>query len=126
MTVPLVPLAGAGRLQLLGAVRVGVGLAWAAGLAAGRRAAGAGLPRPARRAAGALAARDVAQGALLVVRPGRGTAQAGVAVDLLHALSLLPVVVLLPRYRRAALVSGAVALGWVAAGTAAQGRRAAR
>ena len=77
------------------------------------------LPRERRWVARLLGARLVAQHALLLARPVRGPVLAAAAVDALHAASMVP---LLPRgpYRRAALVSGAAALGFavVAAGLA--------
>lgn len=105
----------AARLQVLGAVRVGVGTAWALGLVARHPAAGGRLPVAGRVAAAALAVRDVAQGALLLTRPDPAAAEAGAVVDVLHGLSMLPVVALAPRYRLAATVSAAGAAGWVAA-----------
>lgn len=105
----------AARLQVLGAVRVGIGAAWAVGLVTGRASAGGTLPGAGRLAAGALAARDLAQGALLVARPKPASAEAGAVVDVLHGLSMLPVLALAPRYRLAASVSLAVAAAWVGA-----------
>jgi hypothetical protein len=103
----------AARLQLLGAARVGVGAAWALGLLSGARAAGGTLPRTGRTAAGALAVRDLAQGAMLLRAPEPASVEAGAAIDVLHALSMLPVVAVSSRYRRAAAVSALVATGWV-------------
>ncbi len=111
----------AARLQVLGAVRVGVGAAWAVGLATGHPAAGGRLPRAGRAAAGALALRDLTQGALLVARPDPAAAEAGAVVDVLHALSMLPVLALAPRYRRAATVSAGAATTWVALAAVAVG-----
>jgi hypothetical protein len=111
----------AARLQVLGAVRLGVGAAWALGLAAGHPAAGGRLPRAARMAAGALALRDLTQGALLVRRPDPAAAEAGAVVDVLHAVSIMPVLVLAPRYRRAAAVSAGAAIGWVGLAAVAVG-----
>ncbi len=105
----------AARLQVLGVARAGVGGAWLVGLLTGRAGAGADLPPVGRVAAGALAVRDVAQGALLVARPRLGSAEAGAAIDLLHAASMLPVLALSPRLRVAAATSGTAALGWVLA-----------
>jgi hypothetical protein len=42
-------------------------------------------------------------------------------VDVLHALSMLPVLALAPRYRRAAAVSAGVATAWVALAAVAVG-----
>ena len=111
----------AARLQVLGAVRVGAGAAWALGLVTGHPAAGSRLPRAGQVAAGALALRDLAQGALLVSRPDPAAAEAGAVVDVLHALSMVPVLVLAPRYRRAATLSAGAATAWVALAAAAVG-----
>ncbi len=111
-------------MQVLGAVRVGVGAAWALGLAARHPAAGGTLPGPGRGAAGALAARDIAQGALLLARPAPASVEAGLVLDALHGLSMLPVAALSPRYRTAAAVSAGAAAVWVAAGVLVRaGRR---
>ena len=119
---PVAPVVtSAARLQVLGAVRVGVGAAWAVGLATGHPAAGGRLPRAGRAAAGALALRDLTQGALLVARPDPAAAEAGAVVDVLHALSMLPVLALAPRYRRAATVSAGAATTWVALAAVAVG-----
>lgn len=107
-------MSSASRLQVLGAVRVGVGAAWGLGLAARHPAAGGRLPRLGRVAAAVLALRDVAQGGLLVSRPLPAAAEAGAVVDVLHGLSMLPVVALAPRYRMAAAVSAAGAATWAA------------
>jgi hypothetical protein len=75
------------------------------------------LPPRATAAARVLAARDLVQGATLVLTPEDRVlhvARNGSAVDCLHAASMLPLVVLSPRYRRAALLSAASALAWVA------------
>ncbi|TYP90697.1 hypothetical protein [Blastococcus xanthinilyticus] len=66
-----------------------------------------------------LGARLVVQHAVVLVSPGPGALRAVAVVDGLHAASMLPVL-LLPRYRRAALVSGAAA----AASALAAGRLA--
>jgi hypothetical protein len=100
------------QLRALGFARAAVGGLSLVGLAAGRRAAGAGLPRAGRVAAGVLAVRDLLQGAALVARPERPVAEAGAAVDVLHALSMLPVVAFARRYRIAAAVSTSEAASW--------------
>jgi len=102
-------------IRVLGATRIAVGGLWLAGLATDRRAVGASLPRAGRLAALALAGRDIAQGALLVSDPRQRSAQAGAVIDGLHAASMLPVVALVPRYRKPAAVSAGVAIAWVAA-----------
>jgi hypothetical protein len=112
----------AARLQVLGSVRVGVGAAWGLGLLARHPAAGGRLPAAGRVIATALALRDVAQGALLVSRPGLAAAESGALVDVLHGLSMLPVVACAPRYRVAAAVSAAGATAWAGAATLVLGR----
>ena len=102
-------------LRGLGLARVAVGALWLGGLAAGRPEAGARLPTAGRAAATALAVRDLVQGSWLVVQPRPAAAEAGAVIDVLHGLSMLPVVVLAPRYRAAAAVSAGAATGWVAA-----------
>jgi hypothetical protein len=102
----------ADRLRAFGAARAAVGGVCLVGLVAGRRAAGAGLPRAGRVAAGVLAVRDLAQGVALVARPERPVAEAGAFVDVLHAMSMLPVVAFARRYRVAAAVSTSEAAGW--------------
>jgi hypothetical protein len=102
-------------LRGLGAARVTVGTLWLAGLATGRSEAGAGLPTAGRAAATVLAVRDLVQGSWLVVRPVPPAAEAGAVIDVLHGLSMLPLVVLAPRYRKAAAVSAGAASGWALA-----------
>jgi hypothetical protein len=105
-------------LRGLGLARVVVGTVWLAGLAAGRPSVGASLPVAGRVAATALAVRDLAQGSWLVLQPGPGAAEAGAVIDVLHGLSMLPLVVFAPRYRTAAAVSAGVATGWALAAAA--------
>ena len=102
-------------LRGLGLARVAVGTLWLAGLAAGRPSAGANLPVAGRAAATALAVRDVVQGSWLVLQPRPAAAEAGAVIDVLHGLSMLPLVVLAPRYRTAAAVSAGAATGWALA-----------
>ena len=73
------------------------------------------LPTAGRTAATALAVRDLAQGSWLVVQPGPPAAEAGAVIDVLHGVSMLPLVVLAPRYRKAAAVSAGAATGWALA-----------
>jgi hypothetical protein len=94
---------------------VAVGTLWLAGLASGQPSAGANLPVPGRVAATALAVRDLAQGSWLVLQPRPGAAEAGAVIDVLHGLSMLPLIVLAPRYRTAAAVSTGAAAGWALA-----------
>ena len=103
------------RVRLLGAVRVAGGAGWLVGLATGARVAGGSLPALGRTAAAALAVRDLAQGGLLLVRPEPASVEAGAVVDVLHAVSMLPVAAASSRYRTAASVSAAAASGWVGA-----------
>lgn len=103
------------RVRLLGAVRVAVGAGWLVGLVTGARVTGGSLPALGRTAAVALAVRDLAQGGLLLARPEPASVEAGAVVDVLHAVSMLPVAAASPRYRTAATVSAAVAAGWVGA-----------
>jgi hypothetical protein len=91
---------------------VAVGTLWLVGLAAGRPAAGARLPTAGRAAATALAVRDLAQGSWLVLQPRAGTAEAGAVIDVLHGLSMLPLLAFAPRYRTAAAASAGTATGW--------------
>ena len=102
-------------LRGLGLARAAVGTLWLAGLATGRPEAGAGLPTAGRAAATVLAVRDLVQGSWLVVQPGPPAAEAGAVIDVLHGLSMLPLVVLAPRYRKAAAVSAGAATGWALA-----------
>ncbi|MDP5182656.1 hypothetical protein QOZ88_08385 [Blastococcus sp. BMG 814] len=98
----------------------------AAGLALALRPAGTvaavdpRFPRERLWVARVLGARLVAQHALLLVRPGPAVAGAAVAVDGLHAASMLPLLGH-PAYRRAALVSGGFASA-TAAGLAVAAR----
>lgn len=78
-----------------------------------------GGPQPDPRIVRVLGARQVVQGAVTLAVPSRDVVCLGSLVDALHAGSLLPL--LGTRYRRAALVSGVLALS-----TAAAGRRVAR
>jgi hypothetical protein len=99
----------------LGLARVAVGTLWLAGLAAGRPSAGANLPVAGRVAATALAVRDLAQGSWLVLQPRAAAAEAGAVIDVLHGLSMLPLIVLAPRYRTAAAASAGAATAWALA-----------
>ncbi len=75
-----------------------------------------------RTAARVLGGRDVAQAAVTMTHPTAATVRLGVAVDLLHAASVLAEAVRSPQRRRASLTSGSVALGFAAAGVWAGGR----
>jgi hypothetical protein len=88
------------------------GLAWGAALLARpRQVVAAVAPEfPADRlwVVRVLGARLVAQHAVVLVSPAPAVVRIASAVDLVHAASMVPVL-RLPRYRRAAWVSGAVA-----------------
>lgn len=62
-----------------------------------------------------LGARQVAQGAVCVVRPSRVVLSGAAAVDAIHATSLVPIIALSPRYRAVAAASAALALAAAAA-----------
>ncbi|RBY88028.1 hypothetical protein DQ244_15800 [Blastococcus sp. TBT05-19] len=64
-----------------------------------------------------LGARLIAQHALVLVAPEAAVVRIAAAVDGLHAASMLPVLAL-PRYRRAALVTGALAGAYALLGPA--------
>jgi hypothetical protein len=102
-------------LRGLGLARVAVGTLWLAGLAAGRPSAGANLPVAGRVAATALAVRDLAQGSWLVLQPRPEAAETGAVIDVLHGLSMLPLLAFAPRYRTAAAASAGAATGWALA-----------
>ena len=86
-----------------------------------RRAGGAHRPGPPAWLVRVLGARSVLQAAATAVAPGAPVLIAGAAVDATHALSMLPLVIASPRYRRVAAVSSAVAFASAAAGAAAAG-----
>ncbi len=100
-------------LRVVGGARIAVGLLSLWGIGTRRARFGGTLPPLGRAAAGALAVRDLAQGAWLVAEPRREVAEAGSLVDVLHATSMLPVVVLVAPYRKAAAVSAGEAATWV-------------
>jgi hypothetical protein len=62
-----------------------------------------------RLASKVLAGRDLATAAILTRQRSRGVRRALVAVDSLHAASMIGLALVSPRYRRPALVSAAVA-----------------
>jgi hypothetical protein len=75
------------------------------------------IPWPALAAARVLAVRDLVQGAALVLAPEHRVlhaARTGVAIDSMHAASMLPLVAFSSRYRTAAALSAASALTWIA------------
>ncbi len=69
------------------------------------------LPRSRRWAVRLLGARLVVQHAAVLAVPEARTVRIGAAVDLLHAASMVPLAGSAP-YRRAAVISGAVASGY--------------
>jgi hypothetical protein len=74
------------------------------------------LPRPAVAAARVLAVRDLVQGAALVLSPEDRVlhvVRTGVAIDAMHAASMLALVAFSPRYRPPATLSAASALTWI-------------
>ncbi len=79
------------------------------------------FPRERRWLVRAFGARVLVQDAAVLIRPEAPVVAAGAAVDLLHALSMLPFI-RSTRYGRAARISGAVSVGaavagWVLAGS---------
>lgn len=102
-------------LRRADAVRVGLGA-----LALGRprwllRCTGATDGTWPRRAVRVLGARYVAQAAAGAVLPGRWSSRLDAGVDLAHAATTVGLAVAFPSHRRAAVVSGAVALVFAAA-----------
>ena len=63
-----------------------------------------------------LGARQVTQAGLALAFPAEPLAGLGIGVDALHALSMIPLVVAAPRWRRPALVSGLTAAAFAAVG----------
>jgi len=63
-----------------------------------------------------LGGRQLLQGAAVLIRPAPLFVIGGVAVDVLHATSMVAAAVIWPGYRRAALTSAAVAGASAAAG----------
>ena len=69
-----------------------------------------------------LGARQVAQAGLALAFPAEPLLGLGAGVDALHALSMVPVALATPRWRRPALVSGLMAAAFAAAGVLAARR----
>jgi hypothetical protein len=63
-----------------------------------------------------LGARQLAQAGLALAFPAEPLLGLGVGVDALHALSMVPLALATPRWRRPALVSGLMATAFAAAG----------
>jgi len=72
-------------------------------------AAVGGRPTPPSWLVRVLGARQVVQQVVVLARPTSAVVNTASAVDLTHAASMLAALVLAPRYRRAELVSAAVA-----------------
>jgi hypothetical protein len=73
-------------------------------------------PRQAPAVARVLAGRELAQAVLTLAGPTPAALEAGAALDVLHASSMLVAAWRWPRRRRLALLSFALAGGWAAAG----------
>jgi hypothetical protein len=69
-----------------------------------------------------LGARQVTQAGLALAYPAEPLLGLGVGVDALHALSMVPLALATPRWRRPALVSGLMAAAFAAAGVLAARR----
>ena len=69
-----------------------------------------------------LGARQVTQAGLALAFPAEPLAGLGIGVDALHALSMIPLVVAAPRWRRPALISGLTAAAFAAVGLLAARR----
>jgi hypothetical protein len=69
-----------------------------------------------------LGARQVTQAGLALAFPAEPWLGLGAGVDALHALSMIPLVLAAPRWRRPALVSGLTAAGFAAVGLLAARR----
>ena len=69
-----------------------------------------------------LGARQVTQAGLALAFPAEPLLGLGVGVDALHALSMVPLALATPRWRRPALVSGLMAAAFAAAGVLAARR----
>jgi hypothetical protein len=69
-----------------------------------------------------LGARQVTQAGLALAFPAEPLAGLGIGVDALHAVSMIPLVVAAPRWRRPALVSGLTAAAFAAVGLLAARR----
>lgn len=101
--------AEAGRVRGLAGLVAGLGAALVLRPEATSRALSGGAPVPDDWIVRVLGARLLAQGMAEIVRPRRLVVLAGAAADALHGLSMLAAAAYFPRYRRVALVSGALA-----------------
>jgi hypothetical protein len=113
--------------QAFGAASAVVGVATVVGATqVSTAAAGRGRPAPDPRIAQVLGARQAIQGLLLVRDPSAAALGVGSAVDLSHALSMLPVIAASSRFRRPAAISAAMAAGSAVLGSALARRTAPR
>lgn len=110
------PLASVAAVRTWGLATAGIGTAlFAAPRPAGRLVRGRGRtldPRIIR----VLGARQLVQGGVLIARPNAALIPAAVAVDLVHALSMVAAAIARPSYRTSALASAMVATTSGAAG----------
>ncbi|MEU2349127.1 hypothetical protein [Modestobacter sp. NPDC049651] len=83
------------------------------------RAVAGGGPEPRAWVVRLLGGRLVAQHGLVLLRPSRAVVLLGVGVDTVHAASMVALAAALPRYRRAAEVSGGTSLVSAAVGALA-------
>ncbi len=83
-----------------------------------RWAAGRDGVAPATTVVRILGSRQMLQGIAVAAHPTRAVVGIGSLVDVTHAATMAAAVVLLPRYRRSAAVSGVLAAASAAAGTA--------
>jgi hypothetical protein len=101
-----------GRRRVLTRLLAALGLAWGAALLARPQwvvdAVDPVFPRARLWVARLLGARLVAEHAALLIAPEPPVVRLASAVELVHAASMVPVL-LLPRYRRAAWLSGGIA-----------------
>lgn len=102
--------------RLLSGAGLAAGLALLARPAAVAAAIDPRFPRRRLWIARVLGARLVAQHAAVLASPGPSTIRPAAAMDGLHAASMLPVLCL-PRYRRAAMITGGLAAAHALAGT---------
>jgi hypothetical protein len=109
--------------SVLASVRAGYGVVQ---LAAPRWSAeqqlGGPLDSGAQQVVRVLGARQVLQAGLALAFPDEPLLGLGVGVDALHALSMVPLAVAAPRWRRAALVSALMATAFAVAGVLAAGQ----
>ena len=108
---------------LLASVRAGYGAVQLAapGYSAEQQLGGP-LDPTALRVVRVLGARQLAQAGLALAFPAEPLLGLGAGVDALHALSMVPLAVATPRWRRPALVSGLMAAAFAAAGVLAARR----